>query len=214
MAFDPAFNNGNACEARYDGAVQAKIYANAQKRRRDEMMVKPDGARAYNFLFQNEEFNRTAVDEDDNLIADPYHYDDDGYLIGLVDGFDRWVMNPIFKIRAEENEKAEYVGVVGKRARFELKVKKVMAFEGMYGITFINILKDDDDNTFVYKGTRTFNNEWVEDENGFSNPVGIKRVAFDAMVKAHEEYEGLKQTILARPTKIEVIEEKPFEAIR
>ena len=104
--------------------------------------------------------------------------------------------------------------MVGKRARFELKVKKVMAFEGMYGITFINILKDDDDNTFVYKGTRTFNNEWVEDENGFSNPVGIKRVAFDAMVKAHEEYEGLKQTILARPTKIEVIEEKPFEAIR
>ncbi len=91
---------------------------------------------------------------------------------------------------AEQNAStpSEYLGNVGERMILNLKVTKVVSFEGMYGYTHINICRDADNNVVVYKGS----GRWNEGE----------RYAVKATVKAHEARSGVNQTLIARPTLI------------
>lgn len=79
-----------------------------------------------------------------------------------------------------------WVGEVKERRDFECKIEKRFDFSGQYGMTFIHIMRDADENIIVYKG---------------SVPLGKRGddVAFKATVKAHEVREDIKQTIVARP---------------
>jgi hypothetical protein len=80
---------------------------------------------------------------------------------------------------------SKHVGTVGERREFALTVNKVFSFESQYGRTFINICKDADGNVIVYKGS-----------NGFEEGDAL---TLKATVKAHDEREGVKQTLIARP---------------
>jgi hypothetical protein len=97
--------------------------------------------------------------------------------------------------RLEEREReasknrnsSEYVGTVGDRKEFSLLVEKVIGCEGQFGMYFINLLKDEDGNVFVYMGSKSFGD--YEGQN----------VTVKATVKEHSEYNGVKQTKIARP---------------
>ena len=92
--------------------------------------------------------------------------------------------------RAAEAAASDWVGVVGERMAFEVTVQHVISFETEFGYTHINICKDADKNVVVYKGS----NAW---EKGST-------ITCQAKVKEHGEREGVKQTIIQRPTKIQI----------
>tara|TARA_R110002012_G_scaffold45979_1_gene121807 strand:+ start:40 stop:648 length:609 start_codon:yes stop_codon:yes gene_type:complete len=94
------------------------------------------------------------------------------------------------KMKAERAAKSNYVGTVGVRQEFVLKVVYVHAFEGIYGWSYINICHDADENVVVYKGTQ----DWGKDSE----------VTCMAKIKNHDVREGEKQTIIQRPTKVTI----------
>ena len=92
--------------------------------------------------------------------------------------------------RAVEAAASNWVGNVGERISFEVTVQHVVDLEGIYGVTYINICKDADKNVVIYKGS----NHW-----GKGNTVICQ-----AKIKEHGKREGVKQTIIQRPTKVEI----------
>lgn len=80
---------------------------------------------------------------------------------------------------------SEYFGVVGKRAIFKLKVKKVFAFETQFGVTRLHIFEDEAGNEA----------KWF---TGGGFEVTEEFASYKATVKAHEEYKGVKGTLLTR----------------
>lgn len=93
--------------------------------------------------------------------------------------------------KAAQAAKSNHVGEVGKRINLSLTVVNIIHIETFYGSASIYLLDDTDGNRFVYKGT-TFLGEKGQ------------TVVFSANVKEHAFYEGGKQTVLARPTKVVV----------
>ena len=89
--------------------------------------------------------------------------------------------------RAADATKA-HVGAVGERRNFTLRVERVMSFESQYGVTFINLCRDADDNIIVYKGS----NGWEAGE----------QLTVKATIKEHGVYNGAPQTLIQRPTVI------------
>lgn len=81
---------------------------------------------------------------------------------------------------------SQHIGTVGERREFDLKVERTFSFEGQFGETFINICRDADQNVIVYKGSKPF-------ERGAD--IRVK-----ATIKAHDERDGVAQTLIARPT--------------
>ena len=89
---------------------------------------------------------------------------------------------------ATDRATSQHVGSVGERREFALKVERVFSFEGTYGVTFINVCRDAAGNVVVYKGS----NGWERGEE-----LRVK-----ATVKAHEQRDGVAQTLIQRPTTI------------
>ena len=91
---------------------------------------------------------------------------------------------------ATRDGKCEFVGTVGERQAFAVTVKHIVELEGMYGISYLHICRDADDNVIIYKGTQ----HWGKGA----------QVTFMAKVKDHGVRDGVKQTIIQRPTKVKV----------
>ena len=86
--------------------------------------------------------------------------------------------------------KCEFVGTVGQRQAFTLTVKHVVEMESMYGWTWLHICRDADDNVIIYKGSQDWGNG--------------SQVTCMAKVKEHGVRDGVKQTIIQRPTKVKI----------
>jgi len=99
------------------------------------------------------------------------------------------------KNREAEGRASEYVGVVKERIEFEAEVIGVYGTEGFYGHTDIVKFKDMDGNLFTW-----FASDYTDLERG--DHVSIK-----GTIKKHEEYRGIKQTMLTRCkfTKFEIM---------
>jgi len=91
---------------------------------------------------------------------------------------------------ATRDGKCEFVGTVGERQDFALTVKHIVELESMYGISHLHICRDADDNVVIYKGTQY----WAKGA----------QVTCTAKVKEHGVRDGVKQTIIQRPTKVTV----------
>lgn len=78
-----------------------------------------------------------------------------------------------------------HVGTVGARSVFTLTVAAVVELIGNYGLSFINITKDEAGNVIIYKGS----NAWTKGET----------ITVKATIKAHTERDGVKQTMISRP---------------
>lgn len=83
--------------------------------------------------------------------------------------------------------KSQHIGTVGERREFEITCYKTLEFNGRFGVTYLNICKQGDD-VVIYKGSNAFKQGEV---------IRVK-----ATIKAHDEREGIKQTIISRPKEI------------
>jgi hypothetical protein len=125
---------------------------------------------------------RTAVDEWGGL-TDGQHA---AAARILAESRDKLAGRDVARAAALEADlKTAHVGTVGERREFDLTVRKVLSFDGQYGTTFINLCRDDENNTVVYKGS----NRWEE---------GAK-IRVKATIKAHDLREGVPQTAISRP---------------
>lgn len=86
---------------------------------------------------------------------------------------------------AADRATSQHVGTVGARVEMTLQCEKVFEFDSMYGMTYINICRDADNNVVVYKGSNRF-------EEG-------ETIRVKATIKAHDERDGVAQTLIARP---------------
>ena len=92
--------------------------------------------------------------------------------------------------RLRFNAASGYIGEIGDRIEFEVSLVFVMGFDGFYGTTWINVMRDADSNVIAYKGSAC---------------LGQKGDTFKVKgtVKDHALYKGTKQTIINRPKKEE-----------
>ena len=89
--------------------------------------------------------------------------------------------------RAAAAAASTHIGTLGQRITLTLTCDHVIEFDGMYGSVYINLLRDQDGNRIVYKGSK-----WLIDKGSTAN---VK-----ATIKDHGERDGERQTIIARPT--------------
>lgn len=87
---------------------------------------------------------------------------------------------------------SEYVGTVKKRDVFSLKLISVKTIEGYYGDTYIHNFVDNDNNLLTW-----FGSSHLRDKEGVYIEKGTD-VVVKATVKTHDEYNGVKQTVVQR----------------
>jgi hypothetical protein len=93
-------------------------------------------------------------------------------------------LRQIQRLRADAA--SDYVGAIGERIEFEATLVFVMGFDGFYGTTWINVMRDGDNNVIAYKGSACLGKQ--------GDMLKIK-----GTVKEHALYKGAKQTVINRP---------------
>lgn len=89
------------------------------------------------------------------------------------------------ELRYKDVDAGSYVGEIGERRDFTLRIKKAIAIAGYYGMSTMHIMEDADGNTFVWTtAAKTLD-------------VG-ETYNLKGTIKDHKEYKGIKQTILTR----------------
>ena len=185
MAYDPT----HEYEHRYDPAIRARKMANAAKTKRREWIASDD----------------RAVEIIDFLEGYPAEQDA-GFFCAVQYGIQNFgkptdnmrdKMVEILDQRkaqaaewAAQDAKSSWIGEVGMRGQFTVTVKHVVELEGMYGLSYINICRDIHGNVVIYKGA--------------SNWGKGSEVTCMAKVKAHDVRDGVQQTVIQRPTKVEI----------
>lgn len=91
---------------------------------------------------------------------------------------------------------SEYQGEVGKRREWDLTMTRVSSSEGSYGTTHIYRMADEAGNIFTWFASNEIRIDGREAMAG-------DKLRLKATVKKHEEYRGIKQTILTRATVLE-----------
>ncbi len=91
---------------------------------------------------------------------------------------------------ADKDAQSEWIGSVGERRSFTVKVIHWVELVGQYGYSYINICRDADDNVVIYKGSQC----WKKGAT----------ISCMAKVKAHDDRDGVKQTVIQRPTKVTI----------
>jgi hypothetical protein len=201
--------------AAYEAAIRNRIKQNASKTRRIKWFEQhADARRLYDWLNTCGEF-KTIYDDEGNFVSEHplrkgiFDGDFGKVLLEMRDALDEWggltdkqtdlVRRALARAeerlaraaqRREERLEADragsaHVGAVGERREFSVLCEKSFSFEGHYGVTYINICRDEAGNVIVYKGSQGLDKGW--------------RFVIKATVKAHGEREGVKQTIIARP---------------
>lgn len=93
------------------------------------------------------------------------------------------------------NASSKWFGYVGDKVTLTLTIKKFLSFDTAFGVMRVCILADADQNVVVYKGTaRAIDNR----ADGSFTAVG-DQITITATIKAHEDYNGTRQTVIQRP---------------
>lgn len=81
---------------------------------------------------------------------------------------------------------SQWVGKIKERRKWSLTIDKIMAYEGNYGMSYLNMMHDDEDNIVIGKGTKRFGTEGTT-------------ITVVATIVGHTTRDGNKQTIINRP---------------
>ena len=84
----------------------------------------------------------------------------------------------------KEKDPSEWQGEVGARLEICAKVEKIISFDGRFGVTNLHMLRDDRGNVYKWSTQKSL-------EEG-------KEYILRATIKDHEEYKGVKQTVITR----------------
>jgi hypothetical protein len=158
---------------------------------------------------ENEDFYNELVQfikdnyQDNNFLYNSYNFIQSGlittnnlnYLIGacsMLQGKKTYIASLI------KTNESNFIGIIGEKIKLEnLTIKNINGFESAYGYVNIYTLIDDKDNIFVKFGK--LDNKFLVDGNDVQ--IGSK-VSFITEIKEHKDYNGKKQTILGRFSKI------------
>ena len=185
-----AYDETKGSRDRYYDAIDYYRMENARKGKMDKWLKDvPDAQEIYNFLIGKDHGFLGDLNTSVNKYGSLTENQTNAVRKIIADNVKRAEALEIKK--AAEAEASDWVGVVGDRIEFDLTVQHVATFDGHYGTVYFNICKDADDNVVVYKGS-----------NGWEKSTNVKCVA---KIKEHSEREGVKQTIIQRPTVKEVI---------
>lgn len=104
----------------------------------------------------------------------------------------------------KENDEPEsqYVGLIDEKLTLTVKYIREFSFESTYGTGFIHVFKDESGNIFKWKtGNAIFHpvDEYRLSDNGITLEIR-------GTVKIHEEYKGVKETVLTRVKVLKVID--------
>lgn len=104
------------------------------------------------------------------------------------------------KLDAIENSKVEYYGNVGDKFELSLTFDKSFGFETQFGYNYIHLFRDDENHVFKWS---TSNGTYLayHKTNGRSDYLDFesgKKYTIKGTIKAHEEYKGMKQTVITR----------------
>lgn len=107
-----------------------------------------------------------------------------GILVSLLPTYHRAIMNRAIKVESN------YIGNVGdKKVKFSGKCVKVIGFESFYGYQTMYLIVTPEGNQIKYVTKTNFADEGDEFE-------------FTATIKDHQEYNGTKQTVVTRASRI------------
>jgi len=85
--------------------------------------------------------------------------------------------------RAVEAAQSKHIGTVGAKMELNLKINKILVFDGRYGCTYMHLMSQGT-NAVFYKGAKCLGKE--------GDSITIK-----AKIKEHTDYEGVPQTVIA-----------------
>lgn len=138
---------------------------------------------------------------DEQAIKEPYLNNirviaRDGYVDRRSYGLAASMVAAYSKAAAAKNEstkaESQWQGEEGKRDTFKLKMTGLYVSDGAYGETYIYRFRDGAGNVFVwYASARQYNGDG--DSIGTGDDVTIT-----ATIKKHDEYKGVKQTVITR----------------
>jgi hypothetical protein len=133
-----------------------------------------------------------------------------GILVSAPQAWARFNEQTLLR-KAKEEKPSEWIGtapdkdkgIKGSRITFTGIVESIRWTDGLYGSTTIYQVRDELSGVIV---------KWFASTDGLGERKGV-RVTFRGTVKAHDEYKGIKSTVLTRCTLVEsdVTEPKPFE---
>lgn len=182
-------------EAAYEAAKRARIKANRAKSGRAKWFAAHEDAEAINDWLFNAEHPLAFYANGDFLNKLRLSINEWG---GLTDGQHAAAAKSLARaveLEATRNERREaklaadrlqgHVGTVGERRNFELTAERTHSFDGQFGTVYITIFRDADNNVIVYKGNLAFGRG--------------EQVRGKATIKAHDQRDGVPQTIIARP---------------
>ena len=89
--------------------------------------------------------------------------------------------------RIEEGKNSDFVGVVGERLILSFEISFIKPLMTQFGESFLHICKDSKGNQIVYIGSKSLGSK--------GDSVNVK-----ATIKKHDIREGVKQTVINRPT--------------
>lgn len=108
------------------------------------------------------------------------------------------------KERKAKESQSQYLGEPKKRMVFTAQLDHHTSFETMWGETQVWKFIDDDNNIIVWFTSNGMAKPHPEHEGHYTALEKGDRVTFKATVKKHEEYHGVKQTVVTRCSSIEV----------
>jgi hypothetical protein len=116
------------------------------------------------------------------------------------------------KAAEEAGKVSEYVGQVGDKIIVDVTLKRCISYETQYGMQHIYIFQDAQDNEYKWNTakflervvTETFfdysdkEKQYPEEQKYMARIEEGEQVKVRGTIKAHEEYQGQKQTVLTR----------------
>jgi hypothetical protein len=105
--------------------------------------------------------------------------------------------------RFESDAASQYIGTVGSRERVTATLVFTTDFETNFGVTHLYKFKDEAGNILVWFASSVYYNTVTGQDINIGDTVTL-----NATVKSHEDYKGVKQTIITRCTAWKSPEEK------
>lgn len=126
---------------------------------------------------------------------------------------------------AIENAKVEYYGAVGDKFEKEMTFEKMFGFETMYGYQYILLFRDEENHVFVWKTTngmykidlKDVKGKGVNEHSVFDGAYKDYEIGHKYLIKGtiknHEEYRGVKQTVITRCKVVDDFIERNIEVV-
>lgn len=134
------------------------------------------------------EYNMKLIMSSNTLASNRF-----GYASCTVAGYERYIEKENAKKKAKEESTSDWVGNLKERIEVEVECLASRTFDGYYGLTTMLRFIDGDGNIFVWFASGGI--DWVD--------VGDKLVV-KGTVKKHDEYNGVKQTVINRVKPVSV----------